>query len=243
MSQELGVLSIFDGGRSTESPSLPLLLFKWLLLVPRLVVLTLMSISLVLTSVLSYAAVLVAARLPNDRLSWNAKGFGTNWHVGFCSLEEFIYQNWSSVDWGSALKLHITAKHSGRQFPAGPWRIDFLALDSVTNDLVVIHLKRGMTSDSAVGQILRRVSWVKENVASAGQGVRGIILAKATDPALDYAVKDLPFLEVRTYSVDFHLSLSPARASTAAKSAEPAETSDRPSSGDASQTLSKTLAS
>jgi restriction system protein len=120
-------------------------------------------------------------------------------------LEEFIYSNWVNIDWGANLLLYKTEEQDGRQFPAGTWSIDFLATDKNTKDLVVIELKRGKTSDATVGQILRYISWVKENVAEKGQNVRGIIIAKDIDDALRYAVKSLDNIEVKKYKVDFQL--------------------------------------
>ncbi len=120
-------------------------------------------------------------------------------------LEEFIYQNWSNINWGSGIELYKTDEQDGRQFPAGTWSIDFLAIDKDKNDLVVIELKRGKTSDSTVGQLLRYINWVKENVAEKGQNVRGIIIARDVDDALNYAVKNLEYVEVKTYKVDFQL--------------------------------------
>jgi len=120
-------------------------------------------------------------------------------------LEEFIYQNWSNIDWGSRLELYRTDQQEGRQFPAGIWSIDFLAIDKDTNDLVVVELKRGKTSDSTVGQLLRYINWVMENVAQKGQKVRGIIIARDVDEALTYAVKNLDYVEIKKYKVDFQL--------------------------------------
>ena len=120
-------------------------------------------------------------------------------------LEEFMDVNWDSIDFGSALARYATDDQSGRQFPAGPWSIDFLCTDKRTGALVVIELKRGKSSDSTVGQVLRYISWVKENIANAGQKVRGIIIAKEIDDALRYAVKGLEMVDVLTYKVDFKL--------------------------------------
>lgn len=120
-------------------------------------------------------------------------------------LEEFIYENWRNINWGSKLELYKTDEQDGRQFPAGTWSIDFLALDKDTNDLVVIELKRGKTSDSTVGQLLRYISWIKENIAESNQNVRGIIIAKEVDEALKYAVKNLAHIEVKKYEVNFQL--------------------------------------
>lgn len=120
-------------------------------------------------------------------------------------LEEFIYNNWAHINWGSTLELYKVEEQDGRQFPAGTWSIDFLALDRDTRDFVVIELKKGKTSDSTVGQLLRYISWVRANIAEAKQNVRGMIIARDVDEALRYAIKDIDYVEVRTYKVDFHL--------------------------------------
>ena len=120
-------------------------------------------------------------------------------------LEEFIDHNWSKIGWGTDLKLYQEGEQSGRQYPAGTWSIDFLAVDKKSNDLVVIELKRGQTSDATVGQILRYMSWVRENIAAPSQQVRGIIVASGVDEALRYAAKGIPALEVQTYSLSFTL--------------------------------------
>lgn len=120
-------------------------------------------------------------------------------------LEEFIHRNWQTINWGSKLELYETEDQDGRQFPAGTWSMDFLAVDRDSNDLVVIELKKGKSSDSTVGQLLRYISWVKENVAEEGQNVRGIIIARDVDEALNYAVKGLKDAQIRTYKVDFQL--------------------------------------
>ena len=79
-------------------------------------------------------------------------------------------------------------------------------MDQDSSDLVVIELRRGRTIDSSVGQILRYMSWAEENIAEAAQGVRGIMIAREVDDALEYAVKNQSIIEVNTYEVDFRLS-------------------------------------
>jgi len=214
MAQETGLLSVFDSGRLKERPSLGLSLLKWLLLTPRLVFLTLLGLAFMVTNILSYFAILFTAKFPQDKFDFN-RGFAhCTWRVGFYSLEEFIYRNWSNIDWGSALELYQSDKRGGRRFPAGAWTIDFLARDRDTNDLVIIQLRRGDTSDSTVGELLRYASWVREKVAAESQNVRGIIITKKADAALEYAVKNLAFVEVKTYEVDFHLRLKTFKALT-----------------------------
>jgi hypothetical protein len=120
-------------------------------------------------------------------------------------LEEFIAHNWSNISWGTALELYREGGQTGRQFPAGTWSIDFLAVDQKKNELVVIELKRGQTGDATVGQVLRYVNWVKENLALRDQNVRGIIVASEIDDSLRYAARGLPNVSVRTYTVTFSL--------------------------------------
>ncbi len=123
-------------------------------------------------------------------------------------LEDFLDRNWGQIDFGARLARYRTEEQDGRQFPAGQWSIDFLCIDDSTNELVVVELKRGKSSDSAVGQLLRYMSWVKENLAKPGQSVRGVIIAQEVDDALRYAVRELHNVAVMTYRVDFQLQRS-----------------------------------
>lgn len=120
-------------------------------------------------------------------------------------LEEFIFSNWSNMNWGRSLRLFETSLSSGRQFPAGRWIIDFLAIDNETNDLVVIELKRGQTSDATIGQVQRYMGWVRNNIAEDGQNVRGIVICHEVDDSLRYGVLPSGDVEVLTYSVKFEL--------------------------------------
>ncbi len=121
-------------------------------------------------------------------------------------LEEFIDKNWKHINFGMDIMKYEVDDQGGRQFPAGPWSIDFLCVDRANDDFVVMELKRGKSSDSTVGQVLRYMGWVEENLAKAGQQVRGIIIAQEVDDALRYAVKGLKNVSVLTYRVDFKLS-------------------------------------
>jgi hypothetical protein len=120
-------------------------------------------------------------------------------------LEEFIAHNWSKIAWGAALELYADGEQTGRQFPAGTWSIDFLAIDAKKNELVVIELKRGQTGDATVGQVRRYMNWVREHVAKENQKVRGIIVASEIDETLRYAARGLPDVSIKTYGVTFAL--------------------------------------
>ena len=68
--------------------------------------------------------------------------------------------------------------------------LDFLAVDK-NKDLVVVELKRNST-DQTLGQILRYMGWVNENLCKKGQEVKGIIIAESKDNRLDYALTIVP---------------------------------------------------
>lgn len=121
-------------------------------------------------------------------------------------LEEFMFKNWANIPWESSLELYQDNEQNGRQFPAGTWSIDFLAIDKKDNALVVIELKRNQTSDATIGQLLRYMGWVQENIAQANQAVRGIVVAKEIDDSLRYAAKNLLNVSLKTYEVRFDLN-------------------------------------
>lgn len=73
--------------------------------------------------------------------------------------------------------------------------MDYLCLDK-NNNFVVIELKRKGT-DTTVGQILRYMGWVNENLCKQSQLVKGIILADKKDITMDYALKIANSVEFR----------------------------------------------
>ena len=77
-----------------------------------------------------------------------------------------------------------------QQHPMGPdvGRSDLVYVDGDGN-LVVIELKRGNSSDAVVGQILRYIGYLQENVAEDGQEVRGWIVTGDYDESLRLAAK------------------------------------------------------
>lgn len=121
-------------------------------------------------------------------------------------LEEFLFSNWDAIDFGRSLELWSPDDRSARQFDASPvGRIDFLARDIETDALVVVELKRAAPADAVVGQTLRYMGWIKENLARAEQRVEGIILAGGADRRLLYASSMVPALRVVHYRIDFRI--------------------------------------
>ncbi len=88
-------------------------------------------------------------------------------------------------------RLGLTpADEVGQQYSMGPdvGRSDLVYLDSDGN-LVVIELKRGHSSDEVVGQILRYIGYLQENVAEDGQEVSGWIVTGDYDESLRLAAR------------------------------------------------------
>jgi len=119
-------------------------------------------------------------------------------------LEEFIIENWNESEFGKTLDLIFEdGLLMSQQYPTGIGIIDILAKDKVTGSYVVIELKRNQTSDDTVGQILRYMGWVTENLKE--KSVRGIIVAGKYDEKLYYAQNMIQAVDVFLYEVQFKL--------------------------------------
>jgi len=92
----------------------------------------------------------------------------------------------------------------GRQFPIpGVGRVDLLAVDLDSGDLVVIELKRDKPLRDTVGQLCEYRGWVQENLASEGQQVVGIVCVWEATERLRLATKPLPGVKVFEYDLTF----------------------------------------
>jgi len=99
-------------------------------------------------------------------------------------LEEAIKPNLRKMG------LKLADKKIQQQFAMGPGvgRSDLICVNE-EGDLVVIELKRGMSSDEAIGQVLRYVGWARENITPEGSKVHGWIIAGDYDEHLRLAAK------------------------------------------------------
>lgn len=116
-------------------------------------------------------------------------------------LEDFIVANFQAIFKGR-LRLY---ESDGQQYQTDVGTIDILAVDTTDNSLVVLELKKGRPSDQVVGQVLRYMGWVKENLCEIGQSVRGLVICREPDPRLTYALKMTTGVDLRYYAVSFQL--------------------------------------
>ena len=88
------------------------------------------------------------------------------------------------------LNLFDDGSRSGRQYTCEAGRIDLLCRDASSN-FVVLELKKGEAPQETLLQILRYMSWVRQNL-SHGKDVRGMIVAESTDAELTPIVGEVP---------------------------------------------------
>jgi hypothetical protein len=119
-------------------------------------------------------------------------------------LEDFIIDNWSTSELGQKFDLiYDEGVLMSQQYRTAIGPIDILVRDKSNGNYVVLELKRNQTSDDTVGQILRYMGWVAENLNAPD--VKGIIIAGKYDEKLHYAQTLLPSIEVYLYEVHFSL--------------------------------------
>jgi len=125
-------------------------------------------------------------------------------------LEEFIISNFKAV-FSDNLTIYTDPQEGvvGQQYTTDVGTIDILGVDANSDSLVVIELKKGREADKVVGQTLRYMGWVEENLARQGQKVKGLIICREADPKLTYALKPVSSISVKYYNIQFRLRDSP----------------------------------
>lgn len=111
-------------------------------------------------------------------------------------LRDYLAANPGSIEKGlSLIEKEYDTKEAGR--------IDLLCKDK-NGFTVIVELKKGKKSDEVVGQILRYIGWVMNNL---NKKVRGIIIVNEPDERLQFAVIPLKnLLEIKYYKVRFEIS-------------------------------------
>lgn len=121
-------------------------------------------------------------------------------------LEEFLIENWKSIEISKNYDiLEEDGDLVGQQYPTDVGEIDILAISKDKNTLLVIELKRGRTSDVVVGQCLRYMGYVKNELAEENQKVRGMIIGHDEDLKIKHALSMTPDIDFYTYRIDFQL--------------------------------------
>lgn len=140
----------------------------------------------------------------DDELVENLNEFKLEKH-----LEDFLVHNWSATDLGQKFDIYTDEDGQlvGQQFKTDTGPLDILAISKDKKELLVVELKKGRVSDVVVGQILRYMGYVQDELASADQTVKGVIIAQDEDVRIRRALKMTPNIGFYTYQVSFKLNL------------------------------------
>ena len=96
--------------------------------------------------------------------------------------------------------------NTGELYTTPIGEIDLLYQHPVTDEFVVVELKRTQdTSDNVVGQIARYIGWVESEIAD-GSPVHGLIVTQTASQRLQYAVQALADCGLATYRLDFEFT-------------------------------------
>jgi len=124
-------------------------------------------------------------------------------------LQNYLVQNLGRLEPGLQLYKEEDGAFTGVEFPAGQRYIDILAVGS-DDAYVVIETKVSRAYDRVVGQILRYMAWIKENLAGEAS-VRGIIIASEISEDLILATSSVENIRLFEYEIAFSLKVRAAR--------------------------------
>lgn len=121
-------------------------------------------------------------------------------------LEDFLIANWANTELGKNYEVYTDeGEIVGQQYQTDTGPIDILAISKDKQTLLVVELKRGRASDVVVGQIQRYMGYVKDELAEAGQQVKGVIIALEDDLKLRRALSVTHNIDFYRYQLSFKL--------------------------------------
>ncbi len=121
-------------------------------------------------------------------------------------LEAFLVANWNQTALSKDFSIYEEeGEPVGQQYATDAGPIDVLAISKDKKRLLVVELKRGRASDVVVGQLLRYMGYVKEQIAEEDQAVEGVIIALDDDQKLRWALMSVPTISFYRYQVSFKL--------------------------------------
>ena len=93
----------------------------------------------------------------------------------------------------------------GQQYQTDTGPIDVLAISKDKKRLLVVELKKGRPSDAVVGQIMRYMGYVQEELCEPGQTVVGAIIALDDSQKIWRALSMISTISFYRYQVSFKL--------------------------------------
>ena len=121
-------------------------------------------------------------------------------------LEDFLVQNWVQTELGKEYDIYEEEGECvGQQYQTDTGPLDILAISKDKTQLLVVELKKGRASDVVVGQILRYMGYVQEELAEKEQSVKGVIIALEDDQRIRRALAVVPTIDFYRYQINFKL--------------------------------------
>jgi restriction system protein len=124
-------------------------------------------------------------------------------------LEAFLVKNWEKTPLSKDFAIfEEEGEQVGQQYSTDAGIIDILAVSRDKKRILIIELKRGRVSDVVVGQVLRYMGYVREQIAEPNQTVEGVIIGLEDDQKLKWAISSVPSISFYRYKIDFKLEQS-----------------------------------
>jgi restriction system protein len=124
-------------------------------------------------------------------------------------LESFLVKNWDKTPLAKDFAIfEEEGEQVGQQYSTDAGIIDVLAVSHDRKRILIIELKRGRVSDVVVGQVLRYMGYVREQIAEPNQTVEGVIIGLEDDQKLKWAISSVPSISFYRYKIDFRLEQS-----------------------------------
>lgn len=140
---------------------------------------------------------------------------GTGEFVKERHLQQYLVNHWGRMGLSEHWEIYSDADdpQAGVEFSTGIGRPDILLTHTSDARVCILELKKGSTSDRAVGQLLRYVGWVREHLedlegVSADADVEGRLIVSEPSEKLEYAISVVPELTLYEYEMEVTLNQS-----------------------------------
>lgn len=128
-------------------------------------------------------------------------------------LQQYLVNHWEQMELSEQWEIYSDADdpEAGIEFSTGIGRPDILLTHTSEARVCILELKKGSTSDRAVGQLLRYAGWVEghlENLeeVSADAEVEGRLIVNEPSEKLEYALSVVPELTLYEYELEVELN-------------------------------------
>ena len=121
-------------------------------------------------------------------------------------LQDFLVENWAQTELAKEWSIYEEdGELIGDHYQTTTGKLDILAISKDRKRLLVVELKKGRASDAVVGQVLRYMGCVQEELAEEGQTVQGAIITLLDDQRIRRALAAAPNIVFYRYQISFKL--------------------------------------